>query len=400
MTSPRVVNLALSSSPLLHAPNLVLSSVGSIHVNGQNLMEGSAPNSVPVKRPPYPWILHPILDVLLGCGGLVWGLFALHYFYLNGAMSGSDAQLLIALSAIGVLIFSETHTASTFITVYRNHEVRSKFSFYTRWLSVICLLLACVGTAVPTFTPILVKIYLLLVPHHFMAQSYGIAMLYCMKRGYTPGRWEKNALLLFVRATTIFAMLRQLTYKEWSGNLFLGQPIPFWGPLPEFYFLTAQTLVVMSTVILVVLFMVRMMKTGDVFPLPAQLVLLSGVTAFILDPAATGIYWLYVSAFLHGSQYLMVIISQHLKEVGLPKDVPTSKIASRLLSKKALFFYAAIGTLSVFIYMGMPKILQLSGFRYATALAAIFTTVNFFHIITDGAIWKLRDKKTRDMLVA
>lgn len=347
---------------------------------------------------PYPWILHPVLDLAFGCGGLVWMLFAVYSFFI--ARGTIVPQVLISLSAIGVLVFSETHTASTFLVVYRNSDVRSKFSLYTRWLALACLALALVGITVPGVTPILVKIYLLMVPHHFVAQTFGIAMLYCMKRGYKVGRMERHVMMFFLRSVTWFAVLRQLTYKEWSGSNFLMVPIPFWGPLPEWICTAAEYSMMYSAVLLCGMVLWRTLKTGEMLPVPAQLTILTGVSAFVLGPVATGFFWLYVSAYFHGAQYLMVVTAQRIKEHGLPEGMPTSKIAAQLFRGPALRFLGLTAMLSFGIYNFVPQILKYSGIEFMTSAAVIFTTVNFFHIITDGAIWKLRDSKTREQLVS
>lgn len=347
---------------------------------------------------PYPWILHPVLDLVFGCGGIVWLLFAVHTLLI--AQGAVIPQALVSLSAIGVLIFSETHTASTFLVVYRNADVRSKFSLYTRWLALACVVLALLGITVPGVTPILVKIYLLMVPHHFIAQTFGIAMLYCIKRGYKISCWEREVLMLFLRSVTWFAVLRQLTYKEWSGKDFLSVPIPFWGPLPEWICNAAEYSMLFSAVLLCVMVLWRTLRTGEMLPVPAQLTILTGVSAFVLGPIATGFFWLYVSAYFHGAQYLMIVTAQRIKEHGLPEGMPTSKIAGQLFRGPALRFLGLTGLVSFGIYNLIPQALQYSGIQIMTSAAVIFTTVNFFHIITDGAIWKLKDKKVREQLVS
>jgi hypothetical protein len=347
---------------------------------------------------PYPWILHPVLDLAFGCGGIVWLLYAIHSFIISqGAVI---PELLVSVSAIGILVFSETHTASTFLVVYRNADVRSKFALCTRWLALACVLLAIAGMTVPELTPILVKIYLLMVPHHFIAQTFGIAMLYCMKRGYKVGIWERQAISFFLGSVTWYAVLRQLTYKEWSGETFLMVQIPFWLQLPPEMCTAAEYSMLYSAIILCCMVMYRTIKTGEMLPIPAQLTILTGVSAFVLGPIATGFFWLYVSAYYHGAQYLMVVTAQRIKESGLPEGMPTSKIASQLFRGPALRFLALAGLLSVSIYTLMPMSLSYVGIQALASAAVIFTTVNFFHIITDGAIWKLRDSKVRAQLVS
>ncbi len=343
---------------------------------------------------PYSWILHPVIDLLFACGGIVWLLYALHFFLAGSA----DIKALLAVSATGVLIFSETHTASTFLVVYRSSDVRTRFAFCTRWVAFACLALAVLGIAMKELTPILVKVYLLMVPHHFMAQSYGIAMLYCMKNGFALGRWEKRVVLLFVNSVTVFSVVKQLTYKEWSGDVFLAQPIPYWPLFSDSVCRGAEAFLIGSAIVFSIMIAKRAVQSGQLFPVPAQLTILTGVTAFVLAPLATGIFWLYVSAFFHGSQYLMVVAAKVVKEqVGA--DCKGKRLLGRMLSPFALRFFAATAGLSILIYKGIPGALQYAGLEYVTVAAAIFTTVNYFHIITDGVIWRLRDPNVSAKLV-
>lgn len=364
------------------------------------------PNAIPALhaetragvQKPYPWILHPVLDLALGCGGIVWLLFFFHYYIVMP--SGAVPPELVAASALGVLIFAETHTASTILVAYRNADVRSQFAFYTKCFSTICLIVAAAGIAIPGVAPVLVKIYLLMVPHHFLAQTFGISMLYCMKRGYKLGKWERASLMLFLRCVTWYAVLRQLTYKEWSTDVFLMQPVPFWGPLPAWICESVQIAMLFSAIVLCGFVIVRTLKTGELLPIPAQLTILTGVSAFVLGPLATGIFWLYVSAYYHGTQYLMLVMAQRIKEHGLPEGMSTHKIARQLFSGLTLKFVIYLGLLSFTIYTAVPNILKFAGIEFATAIAALFTSIQFFHIITDGAIWKLRDPKVRAELVS
>ncbi|HMO22612.1 MAG TPA: hypothetical protein PKC98_16765, partial [Candidatus Melainabacteria bacterium] len=53
-----------------------------------------------------PWILNPVLDTVFGFGGLVWIFFFFHYFFLKG----EGSETLLSVSAVGALVFAESHT--------------------------------------------------------------------------------------------------------------------------------------------------------------------------------------------------------------------------------------------------------------------------------------------------
>src|SRR5262249_3973345 len=156
------------------------------------------------------------------------------------------------------------------------------------------------------------------------------------------------------------------------GTTFLSVPIPFWGPLPEVFFLTAQTLLIGSAIALGLCVLRRVFATGELFPVPAQLTLLTITSAFVLDPASTGIFWLYLAAYFHGAQYLLVVFAQRIKEHGLPEGVSAHKIAGQVLKRTSLKFFGVIVVLTFGIYHAIPFLINKCGFETVTVAASIF----------------------------
>jgi hypothetical protein len=56
--------------------------------------------------------------------------------------------------------------------------------------------------------------------------------------------------------------------------------------------------------------------------------------------------------------------------------------------------------IGIFIYGGLPGLLQDFGFDYKVAFATIFCVINFHHFLIDAAIWRLRDPRVRNLLIA
>mgnify|MGYP001157905904 CR=1 FL=1 len=350
-----------------------------------------------------PWILNPVLDTVFGFGGLVWIFFFFHYFFLKG----EGSETLLSVSAVGGLVFAESHTVSTLLTVYRTRDTRRRFKTYTFGLATAGLALILLGLVIPGSAPIYIKIYLLLVPHHFMNQCYGIALLYCMKRSCKLGPLEKISIQFFTQSVAWYAIFKQLTYRQWSGNSLLNVEIPFWGPLPEVFCDTSEKVLLVSVLTLAGVVVFRSLgKSSDQndnsapIPIPAQLTLLTGALAFTMGPAATGIYWLYVSAFFHGTQYLMIAAAKYARESNKDGVEQSTPGASILLKGPALKFLALSFFLSLLFYHGIPGLVDNLGFTVLQTGAIIFAILSTFHIITDSAIWKLGDRKTREILLS
>jgi hypothetical protein len=357
-----------------------------------------AKNATCSEYEPYPWILSPALDMLFACGGLVWILFGMHFLIDTYSPWSAEALGLMFISAMGMHVFTEAHTVATLPVVYRDKATISRYSGYTCGLATLSMILIPFAILQPIIAGALVKIYLLLVPHHFMAQTYGIFMLYLAKRRCRLHVLERRIIVLFVHSVTWFAVLRQLTYRQWSGETFYSLHIPFWGPLPQEILLVGKTVLIIATALFIAMLIRRQLSTVlPAIPLPAQLALATSTAAFVLDYQSHGLYWLYLAAYYHGAQYMVIVSAQRIKQRGL---IEPEKIADKLVSVNILGFYILIAALSFIFFLLIPYLLTLTGYDFYLSLAAIFTIVNIFHILTDGAIWKLKDKDTREFLVS
>ncbi|HNB21175.1 MAG TPA: hypothetical protein PKZ32_02075 [Candidatus Melainabacteria bacterium] len=346
---------------------------------------------------PYGWIINPFIDLLFCCGGMVWILFAIHYFVLGPGTTNIQVQTLLTIAALGTIFLGETHTIASLVRLYGEKKFASGYSFYRHLIPLALSALALAACSNRELPPILAKIYLLIVSQHFTKQTYGIVLLYCMKRQYKMGTWDKRILANLMHATMIFAIIRQLTYKNWSGEEFLGQKIPFWGPLPEWVYLLCCAWLICASSLMVARIAIRCSKK-ELFPLPALLLAVTGVLIFVLDARYTGTLWIYAPAFFHGSQYLTVSTSVYLKSQGLLENLPSNKIYTLLLEKKARHYMGFLVLAGIAVFIGIPHILQQFGFSYVMAVTAIFTTVQFHHVLVDHVIWRMKDTSTRELL--
>src|SRR5271170_3885231 len=125
-------------------------------VSSQTQTGEPAAMPAPVARP-FGWILHPAIDLLFCCGGLVWLLFAFHYFYVLPAKNEVFIGLLSLVVILATHILSETHTSATLLRAYKDEETRNRYSLYTRWGAFLCVVLLAAGLLVKGFTPIMAR---------------------------------------------------------------------------------------------------------------------------------------------------------------------------------------------------------------------------------------------------
>lgn len=345
------------------------------------------------------WILHPAIDLLLVCGGLAWLFFALHYFIAKPAMSYPLLQILAFTVLIGTHLLSETHTAATLVRAYAEPTERRRLSLYTEWGALACLTLLFAGLFIKGFTPIMAKVYLLLVVHHFTAQSYGLALLYCLKRGYKLALWEKTILQSIFTTTAIFAVVRQMVFKDWSPNGFLAQIIPFWGPLPVWTMTVSIWMLALSAVLCVLMISRKLICDRVMLPLPSALLMVTTVLMYTFDHNASGVVWLYIPAFFHGSQYVVISLAHYLKQRGFPEGMKPEQIGRLAFQSDGMKYLGFLLMGGIVIYIGLPRFLTEFGIGYTQAFAAVFCAVNLHHFLTDQAIWKLRNPKLRTELI-
>jgi hypothetical protein len=344
--------------------------------------------------------LHPVLDLLFCCGGIVWIFFALHFFVFGPDSAAKPLQIMLSLSALGAIGLSETHVVATLQRIYAKGDQRRKFAPYTIWAALACGLLGLCGCFFEQLVPVFLKIYLLFVAQHFTAQTYGLTLLYCAKRAYFLKDWEKRVLGALMQSTMWVAVLRQVTARDWGGAYLFGYQIPFWGPLPAWTSQVGEFCVGLCALAMIAIVIRKRHSEGKFMPLPAILLTVTGVVIFVVGTQAGSTLWLYVPAFFHGSQYIAVSLAFYLKEKGLPEGISTREIATQITEPVAIRYLILLLVCAVCFFHGLPFVAHLIGFKATAFAASTFAAIHFHHFLTDRAIWKLRDSDVRKLLVA
>ncbi len=354
----------------------------------------------------YPWIVNPIVDFLFVYGGLVWICIAINLLILGWAVP-TDANagapmsraLLIAV-LLGQHFFADSHTAATYMRIYPGEESRQKFEFFTKYLPLALLPTFFYGLIAPGGAGDLIYLYLLLVFWHYAAQSFGISLIYCYKRGYMFKAWERESYRWFIYTMILFIFARMLTFRQYSPSSFFGVRCPFWGPLPEWVFDISHLAFIVTSVIFTVVLLKKFLREKKLPPHPAILIVSTVALIGFSQGTLNALCWMYGPAFFHGSQYIAVSMAYYLKERGLPEGAPPSAVAA-LFWKPSTFQYMGLIVLSgVFIYVGIPHFFQQIGYDFALVAAVCLAVFNFHHFATDAAIWRLRDPKQRQILLA
>lgn len=344
-------------------------------------------------RPPSVWLLGPWQDLLLCCGGLAWVFVVADQGVLRPHLPTFLGQVTIVMSVLSLLAGS-SHTAATLLRIYDSPESRRHFVRYTVWLPLGLAVLAAAELARPAILPTVLKITLFWNLHHYTAQSYGFVLLYCMRRRYAVSAFEKRALYVFMTATTATIVLMMLTYREYNLETFLGQSMPFWGPLPTWICNASWTVLGTSGAALLALVGRKWWRGDGVPPLPAVALLATNAVLMVAPADLWNILWAYMPALFHGTQYVVITL---LYFAGGQEG---ETVGQRLAASGAVSRYVLMVAVGAFFYSAVPQTFQQAGIDFQLAFAAIYSVVSLHHYATDAAIWKLRDDRLRAALMA
>jgi hypothetical protein len=361
---------------------------------------GEQPPVAAAKPKPYGWILHPAIDLMLVCGGLIW-IFAI--MMACGVVPHEPKSTFMTTTLITALIlFSMPHQTATYLRVYDDKVTRDKLGKLVAFFGLVCLGLGALVVVSPLWASIIGRITLGFSFQHFYAQTYGIVLLYCVKRGFYLSKWEKNTLHALIYAGIWAAVTNVLCNRVNVGGFYLMQV----ASLPPWVRTGFDLAVVLLAVAFAGLMARRWFKSKQLIPWPAVLTLVSCFLflGYLERNPSFIVIVILGQALFHSPQYLVVTLSYHIKSRGLPEGVPSNRIWTQLwrpASLKYLAFVLGSGWLiSTLIGPYIPETLIKAGFNKELAGCAWYCAINLHHYIADGLIWKMRDKATLSNLVA
>ncbi len=348
-----------------------------------------------------PWILNPLLDYLFVAGGMLWILWGLSAL---GTATKNDPTSMVygAILFCGSLLISDVHGPATLARVYTSATTPNKTRRLVTLAAVIFIALGLPCLFNPGLAAIFTKITLLWGVQHYTAQTYGVVMIYSMKRKFNLAPFERLVVQNLLRAQILFVWTRACTYKEYGSLNFMGLDIPFWGPLPIGFLIFSQFALVLMMIAFVLTFAYRFYSERRLLPLPAILSIVSVITLTFL--ARDNFNYLIGVIFYHASQYLAITYSYYLRELALKRAQANPTTAPPALkevffSRPSLLYYASILLVGLFITFLLPKGIAFFGISFTLALCVVYSVFNCHHYLADSFIWRIRDEKVRQLLV-
>ena len=324
------------------------------------------------------WLFNPFADLLFCCGGLTWLLVGIHYVFNPASFqSGPNAKELIPLiTAMGTILLSDTHNAATLFRLYGSERLRQKHGGLAWSGAFIAAFLSLSLLCSPVLLSICARIYLILVVYHVLAQIYGLCMMYCRMHDCKLSYGQILQLKLGINCLSVYAVLCQFVYVDKFRHSFFGVALPVWSGLSEpiLYAVLGSACILLSS------FACSLAFKRVLLPAPVLMLLSTGLLIAALVHCASGVLSLYIPIFFHGLQYVLLNLSEHLKQDQALVQKATSSIALGYFAKLLALTLIMFGLLPQFISM----IFQL---RFETVFLAIFLGLNFHHIACDSLIW-------------
>ncbi len=361
--------------------------------------ESKSPADAVASEKPHPWIIHPVADFLFCCGGFPLFLYAL---FLAGARIDVVTPVGISLwflYIIGLHFFQDSHGVASWYRILTNKETFSAIKYYFVTISIVGAIALVPLMTNHTFLEWGVRLSFILGFYHWLAQSYGVSLIYCFKRGYFLNNNEKRILHAVFQSLTLYTWARLGTSIE-SGQFELGQAKVLFVPfLPDWTYAATQFAFEACLLLFVGMVVLKYVRTRALYPLPALVLLASTVVFYTLTPIMFSLLAYFLAAYYHASQSWCVTTSFYWKNRGLPAGVTYSTIWKVFHKRATWGYFALLMVFTELIFRVLPRIIALGGINLTVCFAAVAVVFSIHHFLSDAAIWKLRNPKFRKMLV-
>jgi len=347
---------------------------------------------------PHPWILTPALDYLFCCGGLMWLLAGVEALGVKPEGQSYPSIILAGILFWGTLLIGEAHGPATLVRVFRSRTTPKLVRAVVIVWGLVLIVAAFFAMQNLAFAQVLTKITMVWVIQHYVAQTFGIILIYCMKRHFSLSKLERGLLQWQLRLLMFFVILRMFTVPAFGYMpKFIGLEVPFWGPLPFWPMYLALVGFVFCTIGLVAALVWRYCRTKQIFPMPAVLTI---VSVAALTMSQRDAFFLLGLTFYHSSQYLAVTYSYFVRERAKEAGHELKgSLAKEFFKAHSLGYIFALALVGFLLTTGLPQGLIKNGVSEPLCLTAIWACLNMHHYLADALIWRIRDQGVRELLV-
>lgn len=344
-----------------------------------------------------PWIVSPLVDYLFVSGGMLWFLWLLAYEGLSTYKTDPASIVFGTVMLWGSILIAEAHGPATLARAFTSPSTpkRTRNIIIIAFVILVMLGLPCLTNQ--DAAAIFLKITLLWGVQHYTAQTYGVVMIYCLKRGFALSNFERLLLQNLLRAQLIFVLVRAFSDPKYGAPNFLGLNVPFWGPLPWGFQLASEFILVFMILISALMVARRYLLSHEIMPLPAVLAVVSVIALTYL--ARDTFYYLIGVYFLHSSQYLVIAYSYFIKEQAVKQGIAMPGNGWKLFVSRSSIIYFVCLIAVGYAMSGTGTILAMFKLPLTLSVVTAWSVYNCHHFLADALIWRIRNDKVKELLI-
>lgn len=327
--------------------------------------------------PRSPWIAHPSIDLIVGCGGWSLPLLAVAY-----GLSGDAAQAWAPTFYTLALVVNYPHYMATVYRAYGGGVWR-RHTPYTVWATLALIAAGAAAHFDVSLVPILFSAYVMWSPWHYSGQNYGLLMMFARRGGYQVSRTEQRMLKAAFVASYVM-LLASFNDGPSPDPLVLSAQLP--ASAVDAICIAALVVFVAGSLPILVR-VVRERRGKSVAP---PMMLLSTQALWFVAPVVVAIvggvaapqtrYSSGVLALMHSAQYLW--ITQHFAR----REQGEGWSASR--------YWVAVIAGGIALFLPVPWLASTVGhLDFTISMLIVTAIVNLHHFMIDGVVWKLRDPR-------
>jgi tetratricopeptide (TPR) repeat protein len=330
------------------------------------------------------------VDLALVAGGI--SFLVLPLVFLVSPATGAFAFMALSLVA------NYPHYMATDYRVYGTRAQLHRYKFFAIYVTGLLLATAVLSHLfVGPWVNVIVTIYAIWTPYHYVGQNYGIAVMYAGRGGVrvTPGeKW----LLYSAFIASMFTYLLLLAVRPPGSGPTLAQL-----NIPPDAVRTAHIVLMIAGITAATILTWRLTRRASLRVLTPILMVMAVHFVWFTTPGALILFHRQLSvtgldtslfvpalAFLHSAQYLGVTTYYTKREQAQQhRQFRLGPYLVLLLVGGVLLWPVMIRVFS-----------QVFVVDYAVSVMLLNALINIHHFILDGAIWKLRDGRLARLLIS
>lgn len=346
------------------------------------------------------WFIDAPTDLLFCCGGLLWIIVGLHATFVSRAHAYALAgpkesfaeQGMAFILLAGSYLFTYSHHAATWVRLYGSEKSRRKYWYCSYLLPVILCAVLLAAVYNPKLLPWLVQITLAWNFQHWIAQSYGIGLIYLSRAKFALSNLDRKLLWICCQLLIVVGIVKSEVFSSTeitfvNGTFSVVPLLPKWliSPLE----LSAFAIWTPICIYLVC----KWIKLKKLPPLAATVMAIT-IVRIVLNSSSSCVNLLvYGLPFFHSLQYLVVSSRFNISEHNIfpSREFPSLSIMIR--SPKLVQYVVLLVLMGWLAYGGSQLVLEKLGMSALLPSFVLYMVIllNNHHVISDAFIWKLKD---------